>query len=246
MTAELVRGENHVLAGARLEIRISAGEPVLAGAVLVDSAGSTRGTDWFAHPGAPQLPGLEVPRQAAVNHRLAVDLEALPEDATQVRVLLALPQGAGGPLSFASLAAPYLAVTSLEGAELASYTVIGLGSESAVIAIELYRRGGSWKVRAVGQGYADGLGALLHDQGLPQSAELASGIHAAVAGAMARSVPAPPRQTAPVGGEPADNGAQSPEGTRSQPGVTGSQSGTPTPGPGATAPHGGVNYQHPG
>ncbi|MCK1796459.1 TerD family protein [Streptomyces sp. XM4193] len=248
MTAELVRGQNHVLPDARLEIRVSAGEPVLAGAVLVDSTGSTRGTDWIAHPGAPQLPGLEVPRQAAVNHRLAVDLEALPEDAVQVRVLLALPQGVGGPLSFASLAAPFLAVTSLEGAELASYTIIGLGSESAVIAVELYRRGESWKVRAVGQGYAEGLAALLHDQGLPESAELASGIHAAIAGAMARSVPAPPpRQTAPVGGEPASNGALGPDGTgHPQPGTAGSQSGAPGPGPAASTPHGGVNYQHPG
>lgn len=250
MTAELVRGQNHVLPDSRLEIRISAGEPVLAGAVFVDEAGSTRGTDWIAHPGTPNLPGLEVPRQAAVNHRLAVDLGALPDDVAQVRVLLALPQGVGGAPSFASLAAPFLAVTSLEGVEIASYTIIGLSSESAVIALELYQRGEAWKVRAVGQGYAGGLGALLQDQGLPQSAELASEIHTAIASGMARSISAPPpRQTAPVGGEPTgttggngrDAGRDGDPASNQQP-ATGGQSPDPSSPPQGG---GGVNYQHP-
>lgn len=200
MTVELVRGQNHTLPYSRLEIRVSAGKPVVAGAVLVDDSGRTRGT-WVAHPGAPGVPGLEASRQAAADHRLAVDLEAVPDEATQVRLFLALPQGVGGPASFATLASPFVALTSLDGAEIASYTVIGLTTESAVIAVELYQRKDAWKVRAVGQGYADGLGTLLADQGLARSAQLATEIHQAVASGMARSVAAPPpRRAAPVGG----------------------------------------------
>ncbi|MGW2935160.1 TerD family protein [Streptomyces sp. NPDC001156] len=194
MTAELVRGQNHPLPQARLEVRVSAGKPIVAGATLSDAEGRIRGAEWVAHPGAPVLPGLEVSRQAAADHRLAFDLDALPEIVHRVTVLLALPTGTGGPQRFGAVAAPFVAVTGLDGAEVASYTITGLDSESAVIALELYRRQGAWKVRAVGQGYAGGLAELLTDQGLSEARQLAGSINEAVVQGLARSVaPPPPR-----------------------------------------------------
>ncbi|WSQ08300.1 TerD family protein [Streptomyces sp. NBC_01231] len=196
MTAELARGQNHPLSQARLEIRVSAGTPVVAGATIGDEHGKVHGVEWVAHPGAPILPGLEVSQQAAADHRLAVDLGAVPEAGHRVSVLLALPTpGTGGPVRFGAVAAPFVAVTALDGTEIASYTITGLDAESAVVAVELYRRQGAWKVRAVGQGYAGGLAELLTDQGLPQAHQLASGIDAAVTQGLARSVQAPPRPT---------------------------------------------------
>ncbi|MGW2105937.1 TerD family protein [Streptomyces sp. NPDC001948] len=209
MTAELVRGQNHTLPQTRLEIRVSAGTPVVAGATLGDENGTVRGTEWIAHPGSPQLPGLEVSRQAAADHRLAVDLDALPASVHRVTVLLALPTGVGGPVRFGAVASPFVAVTGLDGTEIATFTLTGLDSESAVAALELYRRQGAWKVRAVGQGYAGGLDAMLADQGLPRAAELAHSIQDAVTRAMARSVAPPPPRTpdadrvAPGAGAPA-------------------------------------------
>ncbi|WP_329340431.1 TerD family protein [Streptomyces sp. NBC_00663] len=191
MTAELVRGQNHPLSQARLEIRVSAGKPIVAGVTLSDEHGKVHGVEWVAHPGAPTLPGLEVSRQAAADHRLAVDLDAVPEAVHRVSVLLALPTGVGGPTRFGGLAAPFLAVTGLDGSEVANYTITGLEAESAVVALELYRRQGAWKVRAVGQGYAGGLADLLADQGLPQAPQLAGSINDAVAQGLARSVQAP-------------------------------------------------------
>ncbi|MEU2581555.1 TerD family protein [Streptomyces avermitilis] len=195
MTAELVRGQNHLLPQARLEVRISAGKPIVAGATIGDEQGRVRGVEWVAHPGAPTLPGLEVSKQAAADHRLAFDLDALPGTVHRVHVLLALPTGGGGPVRFGAVAAPFVAVTGLDGAEIASYTITGLNTESAVVALELYRRQDAWKVRAVGQGYAGGLAELLADQGLPQAQaqQLAAGINEAVAQGLARSVSAPPR-----------------------------------------------------
>ncbi|EDY55196.2 export associated protein, partial [Streptomyces sp. SID5470] len=114
MTAELVRGQNHPLSQARLEIRIAAGTPVVAGATLGDEHGRVHGVEWVVHPGAPTLPGLEVSRQAAADHRLAVDLGAVPEVVHRVHVLLALPT-AGGPVRFGAVAAPFVAVTGLDG-----------------------------------------------------------------------------------------------------------------------------------
>ncbi|MEU6536182.1 TerD family protein [Streptomyces sp. NPDC047000] len=271
MTAELVRGQNHPLSQAHLEIRISAGDPVVAAATLGDEDGRVRGAEWVAHPGAPVLPGLEVSRQAAAEHRLAIDLAAVPEAVHRVNVLLALPSGAGGPDRFGSAAAPFVAVTGLDGTGIAGYTITGLDSESAVVAVELYRRQDAWKVRAVGQGYAGGLPALLTDQGLPEARQLAGAIEEAVARGLARSVAAPPprtpdtgraRQTAaPVTGQ--DQGPTTAQGTPGavppQPGPPhqsdepGRTAGTAQDGP-RTAPPAGrptppdarIDYTHPG
>lgn len=276
MTAELVRGQNHPLSQVRLEVRVSAGKPIVAGATLSDEQGKVRGVEWVAHPGAPTLPGLEVSKQAAADHRLAFDLDALPETVHRVSVLLALPSGVGSPVRFGSVAAPFIAVTGLDGSEVASYTITGLDAESAVVALELYRRQGAWKVRAVGQGYAGGLAELLTDQGLPEAQQLAGSINEAVAQGLARSVAAPPprtpdgdrsRQAAtsapgpdqPYGGPQGASGTvqppqQSPYDVPSPQGVTAPQTGYPggsaQPDPSAvtqpSTPAGGIDYSHPG
>ncbi|MEV6739803.1 TerD family protein [Streptomyces sp. NPDC051104] len=259
MTAELVRGQNHPLPQVRLEVRVSAGTPIVAGATLSDEQGRVPGTEWVAHPGKPVLQGLEVSGQAAADHRLAFDLDALPERVHRVTVLLALPTGIGGPVRFGAVAAPSVAVTGLDGSQVATYSITGLDSESAVIALELYRRQGGWKVRAVGQGYAGGLAALFTDQGLPEARQLADGINEAVVQGLARSVaPPPPRlpkghrarqatAPAPPQGPP---GTAAPAQHQGPPGVP--QQGSPydvtdAPIPVAQPALGGpVDYHHPG
>ncbi|MFH8475623.1 TerD family protein [Streptomyces sp. NPDC018000] len=247
MTAELVRGQNHTLPQTRLEIRVSAGTPVVAGATLGDENGTVRGTEWVAHPGSPQLPGLEVSGQAAADHRLAVDLDALPVSVHRVTVLLALPTGVGGPVRFGAVASPFVAVTGLEGSEIATFTLTGLDAESAVTALELYRRQGAWKVRAVGQGYAGGLAAMLADQGLTQAAELAHSIQDAVARAMARSVAPPPPRTPDAGRVGHGPGPVPPADGRRPPVAppTAAQPPEPTTPPSAATTGGPINYAHP-
>ncbi|MFD4741417.1 TerD family protein [Streptomyces virginiae] len=174
MTAELVRGQNHPVSRSRVEIRVSAGTPVLALASLADEQGRFSGNGILAHPGARSLPGVESPGELADRHTFAVDLDEVAADVHRLGVLLVLPPG--GPVRFGAVPASYVAVADPEGAELAGYTLTGLDAETAVVALELYRRQGAWKVRAVGQGYAEGLGALLTDGGLPAlaAAELAA------------------------------------------------------------------------
>ncbi|MGW0880735.1 TerD family protein [Streptomyces sp. NPDC002671] len=214
MTAELARGQNHPLPPTRLEIRITSGAPVLAGATLGDENGTVHGPQWVVHPGAPAQPGLEVSRQAAAEHRLAVDLAALPEAVHRVDVFLALPAATGGPLRFGAVAAPHTTLTEADGTELVGYTLTGLDAESAVVAVELYRRQGAWKVRAVGQGYDGGLAALLADHGVREADELAAGIQESVARSLARATtaPAPPPQdtSASATGEPLSYETQHP------------------------------------
>ncbi|MGW6706355.1 TerD family protein [Streptomyces sp. NPDC054956] len=201
MTAELVRGQNHPLSRSRVEIRVSAGTPVLALAQVGDDEGRLAGPEALAHPGAPALPGLEVPGAVSGRHSMVVDLDAVGPAVHRVGLVLVLPPG--GPARFGAVPASYVSVADPEGAELAGYTLTGLESETAVVALELYRRQGAWKVRAVGQGYAGGLGALLADAGLPAPA--AAELAAAAMGVTATgdvtlaAVPGGPAPTVPRG-----------------------------------------------
>ncbi|MER5205732.1 TerD family protein [Streptomyces sp. NPDC002825] len=238
MTAELVRGQNHPLPDTRLEIRVSTGHPVLAGATLGDEQGRVEGTEWIAHPGAPSLPGVDVPVAVAADHRLAFDLDAVPGAVHRVSVLLALT---GGAARFGALAAPFVAVSGPGGTEIASYTITGLDRESAVVALELYRRQGAWKVRAMGQGYEGGLAALLGDQGLERPAELAATI---LATAAADAAPAPATPASAPEPEPEPE----PELVRQAPPWTAPDTApaTPPPTPVAGIAAGGpVDYSHP-
>ncbi|MFF5501632.1 TerD family protein [Streptomyces roseolus] len=226
MTAELVRGQNHPLPDTRLELRVSAGHPVVAGATLGDEGGRVAGAEWIAHPGAPVRPGIEVAVEAAAEHRIAVDLAALPDTVHRLSLLLALPPGGPGPARFGTAAAPFVAVADPSGAPVATYTITGLDRESAVVALELYRRQGAWKVRAVGQGYEGGLADLLADQGAPAAADLAAAVLDAAAPAAAPVPPLVP-ETAPA--DPSSTGAIS----YAHPGR---RPAAPTAGPGAVPP----------
>ncbi|MFC4612464.1 TerD family protein [Streptomyces maoxianensis] len=230
MTAELVRGQNHPLPQTRLEIRVSAGHPVVACATCSDPHGAVR-DEWIAHPGAPTMPGIEVSRRATEAPRFTVDLDAVPEAVHQVNVLLALPQGAGGPAHFGATAAPFVVVTGQDDAELASFTITGLDAETALVAVELYRRQGAWKVRAVGQGYAGGLAELLADQGLRKARETATAVQETVAVRIPRAEPAQLRTSAADGAytRPATPRPNPTPGSNQAPGSN------QTPGPNQTA-----------
>ncbi|MGW8945271.1 TerD family protein [Streptomyces koyangensis] len=218
MTAELVRGQNQALPWTRLEIGVQADRALALGAVLVGEAGhALGGAEGIALPGAPPLPGLAVPGPPAAAHRLAVDLGALPAAATRVDLFLALPDGPHAPVRFGALAAPRVLLLGPGGEEAAGFAVTGLAEETAVVAVELYRRNGAWKIRAVGQGYQGGVPALLTDRGIDPGTA-----HRLGAGA-------PGRPAAPAPAAPRPDPAPTPES------------------PGPAAPSGGrVDYTHPG
>ncbi|MCS0637361.1 TerD family protein [Streptomyces sp. LP05-1] len=253
MTVELVRGQNLALPHSRLAVGLTAAAPVVAVATLGDERGAVGDAASVLHPGAPALPGVELsgPSAAAPGPRFAVDLAVLPETVHRVAVVLALLPG--GPAGFGAVRASSAAVTGPDGALVARYALAGLGAESAVVALEFYRRQGGWKLRAVGQGYAGGLPALFADQGLTGAAALAFAVLAAAplvppAGGPAVSVGAAAgAATGTDGRSPAGPGAEA-----APPVPSGHPAG---PGPGAPlqedpagppAPVGRVDYTHPG
>ncbi len=98
--------------------------------------------------------------------RLLVDLAAAPSRLTRVLVTAALDDQAPAAVTFGS-------VTGLEvvlgapraGGRPVRFVVPPLGEERAIVAVEIYRRGGRWRVRAVAQGYAEGAAGLARDFG---------------------------------------------------------------------------------
>ncbi|WP_431953624.1 TerD family protein [Actinacidiphila sp. bgisy167] len=196
---ELVHGQNHPLPGTSLDVRVPAGTPVLAGVSLGDGQGRVSGPGSVAHPGAPRLPGIEAPALLAAEQRVTADLAAVPADVDRVHILLALPPGAAAPTRFGACPAPHLTVADSGGAPFVSFTVTGLSSEAAIVALEFYRRRGAWKVRALGQGYAGGIAELLRDHGLnrPDADAVAARLADAV-----RSAPAAPTSPQPAASAP--------------------------------------------
>ena len=58
-------------------------------------------------------------------------------------------------------------VNAADGAELARYDLTeDASTETAMVFGELYRHGGEWKFRAIGQGYASGLRGIAQDFGV--------------------------------------------------------------------------------
>lgn len=91
-----------------------------------------------------------------------VDLSKMPASAE--RVVLAA-SASGGP--FGAVPDLHLRVVDSDtGADVARFDITDATSETAFVFGELYRRGGQWKFRAVGQGYASGLAGLATDFGI--------------------------------------------------------------------------------
>ncbi|MEW1960579.1 DUF4041 domain-containing protein [Kineococcus sp. NPDC059986] len=90
-----------------------------------------------------------------------LQLDAVSSDITALHVTLSADGGLIGRIEG-------LTVTLHDAAQqvVAQLDLIGAGSEPALIAVEVYRRGDGWKVRCVGQGWDEGLAALARHFGI--------------------------------------------------------------------------------
>jgi stress response protein SCP2 len=59
-----------------------------------------------------------------------------------------------------------LTADSSEGEALAAFAPASLTAQSAAAILEIYRRPDGWRLRAVGQGWTDGLAGLARDYGI--------------------------------------------------------------------------------
>ncbi|MDI5973194.1 TerD family protein [Streptomyces sp. SL13] len=149
-------GSNVALTAARLTVEVTAPVALDVSALLVTADGKVRSDDDFVFYNQPSAPGVRYEGGAIV-----VDTAEVPDGVEKV-VVTASP-GTDGQ-TFAGTE-PTATVTG-DGAVVADFTPSGLGAETALVVVEVYRRGAAWKLRAVGQGYADGLAGIATDFGV--------------------------------------------------------------------------------
>lgn len=178
MTHVMAKGANIALpaAAVRAVLRWSAtpGAPdVDASALLLGANGKVRSDADFVFYNQPRHPSgmvRHLPKQhtsggAEIIDTVEIELAKLPAEVDRV------------VLSGSSEGGPFRAVPGLrlllfdastgEGASaLAEFAIADAENVSALVAGELYRRNGTWKFRAIGQGYTSGLIGLATDFGI--------------------------------------------------------------------------------
>ena len=112
-----------------------------------------------------------------------VDLAAVP--AAVERIVLAASSDGG---TFGQVPGLQLLISDLTTNAVVAMFPISATDETALVGGELYRRAGTWKFRAVGQGYASGLAGLAGDFGI--------------------AIEGPPAPDPPAPGAPGPSGAQ--------------------------------------
>jgi len=198
MSTVLVKGQNAALNVRQLRVTVDVAHPADLSALLVTATGKVRSDADFIFFNQPAGPGVSCHQPSGGQPwRIDVDLDRVPADVDKVRVVTSLD---GNGVRFGQFAPPTARVTDPAGAPIAEFTMNGLDTESIVIAVEVYRRAGDWKVRAVGQGYAGGLADLVTDHGVsvddPVQQPTAST-------PMAPAAPPPPAPPAPPPPQPA-------------------------------------------
>ena len=99
---------------------------------------------------------------------IKVDLSKVPADVSKVVFCAVIYDGQARNQNFGQVANAYIRVVNTQGdAEVARYDLSEDSStETAMVFGELYKNNGEWKFRAVGQGFAGGLGPLAASYGV--------------------------------------------------------------------------------
>ncbi|CAM5716794.1 CAP domain-containing protein [Streptomyces canus] len=155
--SELVPGGNLPLPEGAVTVRVPG--PFDVSALVTDDGGRVGGDADFVFYNQPSAPGARLSGDT-----LTIDPRRLRAGASRVTVVVS-PADPGTPLG--RLPAPVLQVTGGAGGRpLARFTPARPRQETVLLLAEIYRRGDGWKLRALGQGYADGLAGLARDFGV--------------------------------------------------------------------------------
>ena len=99
---------------------------------------------------------------------VTVDLTRVPPDVDKISFCVTIHEAESRRQNFGMVGKAFIRCMNASGnAEIARYDLSEDSStETAMIFGELYRAGGDWKFRAVGQGYNGGLGPLARSFGV--------------------------------------------------------------------------------
>jgi len=102
------------------------------------------------------------------DEQLKVDLSKVPADVSKIAITVTIHDAEQRRQSFGQVANAFIRIVNDESQnEVVRYDLSeDYSTETAMVFGELYRHNGEWKFRAVGQGYAGGLGAMCSQFGL--------------------------------------------------------------------------------
>ncbi|OPF78890.1 stress protein [Streptomyces antioxidans] len=153
---ELVPGGNQALPDGALTVRVPG--PFDLSALITGEGGKVAGDGDFVFFNQPTAPGARLDGDT-----VTLRPRELRPGAARVTLVIS-PADPGTPLG--RLPAPVLSVLDERGSPLARFAPPRPSRETVLLLAEIYRRGGGWKVRAIGQGYADGLAGVARDFGV--------------------------------------------------------------------------------
>ncbi|MEO5346373.1 MAG: TerD family protein [Magnetococcus sp. YQC-9] len=102
------------------------------------------------------------------DERILMNLDGIPADVDKIVIAATIHEAESRRQNFGQVNNAYMRVINAEGgAEIARYDLSeDASTEAAMIFGEIYKRNDEWKFRAVGQGYAGGLGPLAKSFGV--------------------------------------------------------------------------------
>lgn len=105
---------------------------------------------------------------AGDDEQVLINLAGMPADVNSLVLAVTIHEGETRRQNFGKVRNAYVRVLNAEGGtEIARYDLSEDASvETAMIFGEIYRHGADWKFRAVGQGFAGGLGPLARNYGV--------------------------------------------------------------------------------
>ncbi|MFF5424067.1 MULTISPECIES: TerD family protein [unclassified Streptomyces] len=195
MTA-MTPGSNIPLTAVRVAVDVAAPVRLDVSGLLLGADGKVRSDDDFIFYNQPSGPGVTYRGGGGTApDAILVDTGALPAGVERV-VVTASPDAAGQ--TFQGIEPTATLRNADDGTVLATFTPPRLGTETALVVVEIYLRNGAWKARAVGQGYADGLAGIATDFGVSVDEEPAAAPAAAPVTPAAPPVPPAPPAAPPV------------------------------------------------
>ncbi|MFD5399509.1 TerD family protein [Streptomyces sp. NPDC127097] len=156
-------GSNLPLSAVRVAVDVTAPVRLDVSGLLLAADGKVRSDDDFVFYNQPAGPGVTHSAAAGGGDTITVDTAAVPEGIEKIVVTASLDTPGA---TFAGTEPTGTVRDADDGSVLASFTPPQLGTETALVVVEIYRRAGAWKVRAVGQGYANGLAGIATDFGV--------------------------------------------------------------------------------
>ncbi|WP_405940323.1 TerD family protein [Streptomyces sp. NBC_00726] len=157
-------GSNLPLNAVRVAVDVAAPVRLDVSGLLLTADGKVRSDDDFIFYNQPTGPGVSYRSGGgSAPDAVVVDTASVPAGIEKI-VVTASPDTAGR--TFQGIEPTATVRSADDGTVLASFTPPRLGAETALVIMEVYRRGGAWKVRAVGQGYANGLAGIATDFGV--------------------------------------------------------------------------------